>query len=116
MRYPVIAAALKSARLRKGLTQEQVAAQVGTSRFHWIRLEQGLHRPLELGARITEVLGVDEKLLAGDEDEAEAASMKPLAADHQEVLEVLYDAIGDALNRNQRRKVIRAAERARAAK
>ena len=39
------AARLRSARLRTGKSQEKIAAEVGTSRRHWIRWENGSHRP-----------------------------------------------------------------------
>jgi transcriptional regulator with XRE-family HTH domain len=78
-RYAELGSAIKSARLRKGLTQEQAAQQVGTSRFHWIRWEQGLHKPEEHRARLIEVLGLPEDVFGDEDDDDEADD--PMAAE-----------------------------------
>ena len=90
-RFPEIAATIRTARLRKGISQESAAAQVGMSRFHWIRLEQGLHRPTEFASQIAEVLGVSERDLLGDDDDEEAASMR--SAREAELLEALRPVV-----------------------
>ena len=61
MKYPQTAALIRSARLRKELSQEKTAELVGCSRIHMNRLEKGQHRPdMEvLGARLADVLGID---------------------------------------------------------
>lgn len=57
-RYPEFAAKLKSARRRVGKSQERIAAEVGTSRRHWIRWERGDHLPsADFLARIGEATG-----------------------------------------------------------
>jgi transcriptional regulator with XRE-family HTH domain len=76
--YGHLAAQIKAARLRKGLSQEQAAALVGTSRFHWIRWEQGLHKPTEYAARLVEVLGLPEDVFGDDEDDLDETD--PVAA------------------------------------
>lgn len=98
VRYPQTAAAIKSARLRKGYSQEKAARLVGTSRFHWIRWEQGLHRPLEFAPRIADVLGCPVESLTTEDDEAEAASMAPLAAEN------LIDTLAEALEALREKK------------
>jgi len=51
-------ARLREARLRAGLSQEQLAAEVGSDRHHLITLEKGWYRPRrELLARIAERTG-----------------------------------------------------------
>lgn len=88
-RYPEIAGKIKSARLRKGLSQEIASQRVGMSRFHWIRLEQGLHRPTEHAAKIAEVLGIEERDLLGSDEDEEAAPM----GDHTAMLAALAVAL-----------------------
>lgn len=76
-RYPEFAAKLKSARRRAGKSQERIAAEVGTSRRHWIRWERGDHLPsAEFLARIGEATGQPgafaEERPALDEDDEES--------------------------------------------
>lgn len=74
MKYEKIAAAIKKARLERGWTQERAAQEIGTSRIHWIRWEQGLHRPNpEYARRLVDRLGVPKELLEDDGDEEETA-------------------------------------------
>lgn len=78
MRYPETAALIRSARRRKGLSQEAAAEAIGCSRLQVIRWEQGLHRPDPegLGPRLVEVLGVKAKALTeADADDEEAAQV-----------------------------------------
>lgn len=86
---------LRTARKRAGMSQERAAAEVGTSRRHWIRWESGETSPnpayLE---RIASVLDAPE-LLEADEDE-EAASMQPLGRDIGELFAALIDRAVEA--------------------
>jgi transcriptional regulator with XRE-family HTH domain len=60
-RHPDFAVKLRSARLRSGKSQERIAAEVGTSRRHWIRWERGDHLPSsEFMAKIGEATGQPE--------------------------------------------------------
>lgn len=69
-RHPEFGAKLKSARLRAGKSQERIAAEVGTSRRHWIRWERGEHIPSsEFLARIGEATGQPEEFVAEEDDE-----------------------------------------------
>jgi transcriptional regulator with XRE-family HTH domain len=69
-----MAASLLAARKRAGMSQERAAAQVGTSRRHWIRWESGetMPNPLYL-ERIAAVLAAPELLDTDDEEEAQVA-------------------------------------------
>lgn len=61
------AARLKSARLRVGKSQEQIAAEVGTSRRHWIRWEGGHNLPSAVFiAKIAEATGQTSAFLNGE--------------------------------------------------
>lgn len=67
-----LAARIRFARQRAGLSLDRLGEQVGTSRQHLIRLEKGLHRPKPaMAARIAEATGVPLDLLT-DDDDAEA--------------------------------------------
>lgn len=56
-----IGAKIVSARKRTGISQENFAPLVGTTRRHLIRLEKGRHRPsADLLARIAEATGQPE--------------------------------------------------------
>ena len=88
MRYPQTAAIIRSARLRKGMSQERAASEVGCSRLQFIRWEQGIHKPNPdgLGRQLVDVLGLDKSALEGaDEDEEAALPMRSLAADLQQL-------------------------------
>lgn len=66
---------IKQARKAAGLSHDKLAAMVGSSRQHLIRLEQGLHMPgPELLERIAAATGKAVSDLS-PEDEAEAAAM-----------------------------------------
>lgn len=90
-KYPNIAQRIKSARLRKGLSMDKAAAAVGTTRFTWIRWEQGLNKPEEYASRLSAMLGVPEAHLLNEAvsegDDEEAASL-PVARE-SEFLEAL---------------------------
>ena len=60
-KYPEFAEKLRTARLKAGKSQERIAAEVGTSRRHWIRWERGDHLPTaEFLTRIGEATGQPE--------------------------------------------------------
>lgn len=62
---------IRTARKTAGLSHDRLAAIVGTSRQHLIRLEKGIHAPRpDMLARIAEATGKDESYFAdGDDDE-----------------------------------------------
>lgn len=78
-RYPQIGAAIKSARLRNGYSQSYCARETGMARFHWIRLEQGLHRPAFYAAAIAALLGIPESEVNPSDDDEEEAAMGVLS-------------------------------------
>jgi len=58
------------ARKRKGISQERLAEQIGTSRRHMIRIEKGQHRPGPvLVNRIAEATEQSPSFFSDDEDE-----------------------------------------------
>lgn len=58
MKYPEVRVAYRTARSKAKVSQEWLADQVGISRRHMIRIENGEHRPApDLRDRIAEVLG-----------------------------------------------------------
>lgn len=71
---------IKWARKRQGLSLDRLAAQVGSSRRHLIRLEKGENRPgPELRARIAVATGQPaDFLMDGEDDEEEAALAREL--------------------------------------
>ena len=77
------------ARKQKGISQERLAEQIGTSRRHMIRIEKGLHHPgPAFRARIAEATEQPEDFFESDDDE-EAASM---ALDLMSALRRVVDA------------------------
>src|SRR4051794_14673386 len=89
-RYPQIGAAIKSARLRKGYSQSRCARETGMARFHWIRLEQGLHQPKQYAASIADLLGIPESAINPADDDEEEAAVDALAQHlHAAVREVV---------------------------
>lgn len=67
VRYPEFAAKLHRARKRTGKSQEFVADEIGTSRRHWIRWENGDHLPShEYLERIAEALNDASLVEAGE--------------------------------------------------
>lgn len=80
MRYPQTAAMIRSARRRKGMSQEALAAAVGCSRLQVIRWEQGLHKPDPegLGAKLVEVLAIKPAALEGADEADEEAALDPM--------------------------------------
>lgn len=92
-RHPEFAAALRSARKRAGKSQERIAAEVGTSRRHWIRWENGDHLPSpEFLERIGEATGKSFDEFAPADDDEEAASMS-LTRDQRDMLAALAEAL-----------------------
>lgn len=93
-RYPEFAAKLRSARLRVGKSQERIAAEVGTSRRHWIRWEKGDHLPSpEFMERIGEATGQPEAFqqesgVGQDDEEAD-----PVAALMSAIRRVVRDEV-----------------------
>lgn len=72
-KYADLGRRLRSARKRCGISQENLAATVGITRRHLIRLEFGHHLPsLPLRVAIAEATGVDaESLRVPDDDDEE---------------------------------------------
>lgn len=97
-RYEKLAAEIKSARLRKGLSQERAAELVGTSRFHWIRWEQGLHKPTEYKDKLSEVLGLPADVFGDDSDDL----------DEEDLVAPLTRAINDIVARQVARALSKA--------
>lgn len=86
---------LKSARLRSGKSQEQIAEEVGTSRRHWIRWERGDHLPtMTFIQRIAAATGkpVDFFLV----EEAGSPSPFPVTRTEVEVFNLLIHALQTA--------------------
>lgn len=80
-KYPASGSALKLARNRRKISQERLAEQVGTTRRHMIRLENGENRPsVDLRDRIADALGVPRDSLPAAEDEDDESS--PMSLDH----------------------------------
>jgi transcriptional regulator with XRE-family HTH domain len=65
---------IRRARKRAGISQEALALNVGTTRRHMIRLENGEHLPgTPLRNRIASAVGVDPSAIqASDEDDEES--------------------------------------------
>lgn len=71
---------IKFARQRASFSLDRLAAEVGTSRQHLIRLEKGLHKPKpDMAQRIATATGVPLELLQDDEDEEDAVEALMLA-------------------------------------
>lgn len=65
-KHAAFAARLRSARVRTGKSQEQIASEVGTSRRHWIRWEGGWTLPSSVFiAKIAEATGQSTDYLSG---------------------------------------------------
>jgi transcriptional regulator with XRE-family HTH domain len=61
------------ARKRKGLSQERLALNIGTSRRHMIRLEKNLHAPGPVyRQKLAEALDQPPEMFSDDEDDEEA--------------------------------------------
>jgi transcriptional regulator with XRE-family HTH domain len=68
--WVAIGARIRDARLGAGLSQEGLAAKIGTSRRHMIRLEHGEHRPgRPMLARIAEATGREPQSIDPDAKE-----------------------------------------------
>jgi transcriptional regulator with XRE-family HTH domain len=94
-RKRLVGVKIKQARRAAGLSHDKLAAMVGSSRQHLIRLEQGLHMPgTELLERIAAATGKAVSELS-PEDEAEAAA----AADPRnfvEAMATMFERVVDA--------------------
>lgn len=74
-KHLAFAARLKSARLRSGKSQEQIALEVGTSRRHWIRWEGGWNLPSSVFIiRIADATGQTTAFLTGEAERPENGS------------------------------------------
>lgn len=91
-------------RLRKhaGISQERLAVQVGTTRRHMIRLENGEHLPSStLRDRIAELVGDSRsEIKAADEDDEE--SSLPLSRDEFAILGDLFARLGATLTEKEK--------------
>lgn len=88
---------LRDARLGAGLTQAQLARRVNTSERNIVRWETEANVPrLKHLAAIAEVTGKDVGHFLASDDEAEAASMAPLAADTTTNLAAALEAAFEA--------------------
>lgn len=100
-KHPEFAAKLHSARLRVGKSQERIAAEVGTSRRHWIRWENGEHLPSgEFMERIGEATGQPDAFVSDDDEEVASLS---LGRDHNDLLTALAVALEPFLPGNRER-------------
>lgn len=69
-RHERIGNAIRSARKRRGWSQDELARRVGASgRLTVIRWEQGIHRPTDYVDQLADVLGLEPELLADDDSE-----------------------------------------------
>ena len=79
-RFAENGAKIRRARELTGLGKEKFADQVGTTRRHMIRLENGEHLPSgPLRDRIVEVTGTEERIESSDDQDEEAQKMAFLA-------------------------------------
>ena len=96
-------ARIRAARKRAGLSHDRLAALVGTSRSHLIKLEKGKHRakPDMLG-RIADATGTRvADLDPSDEDEEAAARMRQNA----DLFEVLAQRVAEIIDARGRTEV-----------
>ncbi len=71
---------VKAARSDANLTLDGLAARVGTTRQHLIKLEKGQHAPrAEMIQKIAEATGKAPSFFSSDEDEEEAQAMHNLS-------------------------------------
>ena len=98
-KYPESGAALKRARHGK-ISQERLAAKVGTTRRHMIRLENGENRPsVQLRDRIADALEVPRETLPAAEEEDDEAL--PMRLDEALLLQAMAAALTHAANRTK---------------
>lgn len=80
---------IKQARKQSGLSHDKIAAQVGTSRQHLIKLEKGLHLPgVELLDRIAEATGKTPAFFTADDTDDEESALTA-----HDIAEVLLDLV-----------------------
>jgi transcriptional regulator with XRE-family HTH domain len=88
----LLGARIKAARLAVGVSQERMAERIGTSRRHYIRIENGEHRP---GAQLLDAIaretGTDATELADDDEED--ASMDLYQALRREIREIVREEV-----------------------
>lgn len=87
---------IRKARKHSGLSHDKLAARVGTSRQHLIRLEKGTHMPRpEMLAAIARETGKSEAFFESDsDDEEEADAVTDLVrALHRAAVEAVEDAL-----------------------
>lgn len=86
---------VKRARLGAGYSLDTLAAKVGTSRQHLIRIEKGRHLPRPgMLAAIAAETGKDESFFESEDDEESELPRRDL-------LEALYGALGAALKKTE---------------
>lgn len=87
-------ARIRSFRKRAGKSQENLASEVGTTRRHMIRLENGEHLPSsDLRNRIASATGREPEEIQSADDEEEASM--PLSRDEQTMF---FDLLSKALS------------------
>jgi len=99
-------ARLRKLREAKHLLQHDLADRLrkrgfGTTQVTVSRWENGQAPRASVMAALAAQLGVAVDDLYAEADEAEAASMAPLAAEHEEVLGALYAAVGAVLGKRE---------------
>lgn len=87
-------AIIRRLRKRAGISQERLALQVGTTRRHMIRLENGEHLPsTDLRNRLAEVIGDSRGEIKSADEDDEDSSM-PLNPDEFALLGDLMARLG----------------------
>lgn len=93
---------MKRLRKRAGISQERLAAAVGTSRRHMIRLENGEHLPsTPLRDKIADAIEAPRDAIQSADDDEEVASM-PLTRDDFELLGELMARLGATITDKER--------------
>lgn len=95
---------IRMARVSSGLSHDQLAGKIGTSRQHLIKLEKGQHMPRpEMLTKIAEATGKDASYFESDDDDEESDAVADLM---QSLRRVVRDEVEDevrlALPRLQR--------------
>jgi transcriptional regulator with XRE-family HTH domain len=98
--FSVNGAALRRLRKRAGISQERLAAQVGTTRRHMIRLENGEHLPSRvLRDRLAEALDVSRSEIKSAEEDDEELPALPLNSEEFALLGALMGRLGMSLGK-----------------
>jgi transcriptional regulator with XRE-family HTH domain len=91
---------IRTARKTAGLSHDQLAAKVGTSRQHLIKLEKGIHAPRpEMLAGIAEATGKSEEFFTGDGEDDEEAD--PVADLYSALMRAVDQRVADHLKSNE---------------